>query len=75
MGRGGRGPRWKMVQKAKTKNVLRGVGDTGEARQAGGCVGEPLRETEPTQSRGSILNVKKLRRAQLNTTEPKEKTK
>ena len=39
-----------MVQKAKTKNVLRGVGDTGEARQAGGRVGEPLTDTEPTRA-------------------------
>ena len=39
-GRGGRGPRWKMVQKAKTKDVLRGVGDTGEARQAGATEGD-----------------------------------
>lgn len=74
MGRGGRGPRWKTEQKAKTKKVLRWVGDTGDARQAGGRVGDPLRETEPAH-RAAILNVKKLRKAQLNTTEPKKKTK
>lgn len=67
MGRGGRGPRWKMVWKAKTKNALRGMGDTGEARRAGGRAGQLLREAQPTQRR-------KLRKAQLSTTESKEKT-
>ena len=59
-----------MVQKAKMKDVLRGVGTLEKRDKL-----EPLRESEPTQSWATILNVKKLRKAQLNTTEPKEKTK
>lgn len=73
-GEGRKRPQVENGTEGKDKEGTEVGGDTGDARQAGGRVGDPLRETEPAH-RAAILNVKKLRKAQLNTTEPKEKTK
>ena len=47
-----------------------GMGNAGEARQAGGSVRELLREAEVR----AVMLVRKFRKAQLNTTESKEQT-